>query len=98
MQVSGVVVYLERDPERARAALRGLAAEPTVDVGSARDPYRVPAVLEAATAGDSKKAVRRLEVLAGVERVEVAFVAFDDNGTDSQKQVAGSREPQAHRK
>ena len=84
MQVSGVVVYLERDPERARVALRGLAAEPTLDVGEASEPYRVPAVLEAATPRDSKETVRRLEVLAGVERVEVAFVAFDENETDSQ--------------
>jgi hypothetical protein len=78
MQISGLVLFLSKDTASATRALAALRARVDLELGAAASPRRVPAVLAAPTPGASKETIRAFEALAGVERVEVAFVAFDD--------------------
>ncbi|MEN8377115.1 MAG: hypothetical protein ABFS34_16955 [Gemmatimonadota bacterium] len=78
MQISGLVLFLSEDAASATEALTTLRARVDLEFGAAAAPRRVPAVLTAPTSGASKDAIRAFEALAGVERVEVAFIAFED--------------------
>ena len=77
MQVSGLVLHVTRDAEAASAALAAATSAERLELGPAPSPGRVPAVLEAESGRAGKDAVRRLEQIDGIERVEVAFVGFD---------------------
>lgn len=77
MLVSGVVIHLERDEVRARAALEQLGRERGLELGEAADWARVPAVLETSGSRAGREAVEGLERTDGVVRVDVVFVGVD---------------------
>ena len=89
MQISGLVLHMSEDATSAAEALAALQARNGLELGAAQDPRRVPAVLTAPDSSASKEATRALEALAGIYRVEVVFVAFeDDEPTDRAQKEA----------
>lgn len=76
-QVSGLVLCLNEDERLAARALEAVRGRAGLELGTARDPRRVPAVLEEASRRESRATLQWLEQLEGIVRVEVSFVSVE---------------------
>ncbi len=76
MPVTGLVIVLNQPGDAD--ALRRLAGNRLLTLGSAGTPQRVPAVLETEDHRESKRQLQWLERQPGVAMIEVISVDFSD--------------------
>jgi len=79
--ISSFVVTLPADPADASAVSGAIAAIPVFTLGEAQG-RRLPVVLEAADGSTARDWHEWVEQLPGVVQVEVAFVSFEEVGSD----------------
>lgn len=77
MPVSGIVLTLTEDRVRREEALRHLAADGRLEVGPA-EGRRVAVVLVTESLADGRDLCEALIDLPGVDQLEVAYVAAED--------------------
>ena len=87
MPVSGLVVTLDADPNRARGAVTQILNHSAFDVGE-RCGHRLPVVLETPDRQDDKQCWQWLNDLSGVVHVDAAFIHFDEAPSGCAKQPA----------
>lgn len=81
MSVSGLVVTLADDPQRAEAARQVLLSAGVFTFG---EPVgqRLPMVLDAASSEDSRRWHEWLVGVEGVAQVDIAFVSLEEDEDD----------------
>ena len=79
MATSGIVIVLDRQPERAAEAVAWLASQEHLELGQApaEFPERLPAVLDAPSFDVARARLRELELHPAVQKVDVIHVGFE---------------------
>jgi len=80
MAISGLVIHLEQDELKARAALEAIAAHPRLTLGDRVDRCQ-PAVLEMADDREGRDMHGWLHALPGVHHADVVYVHFGDDAS-----------------
>ena len=81
MAISGLAILLSPEPDQRESALSALAAHPQLELGP-RNGDRISAVLDTPDTHQDRLAVKQLENLSGVLRVDLVCVYFDEEPTD----------------
>lgn len=84
MTTSGLVLTLDDDPVARARLLAALAVEPSVVVGDPQGLH-LPIATEVETPEAAEALAERLRDLDGVRFVDVVFVHFGPDSTDSQE-------------
>lgn len=79
MWISSLVVTLGESSEIRRPVIDSLQAIHSLTVGESPSPNRIPVVVEAGDAHESRYWCEWIEQLPGVVKVDVAFVSCDDD-------------------
>jgi hypothetical protein len=81
MPISGLVITLHEDPDARAAAMARLAEDPRLTLGRPV-AERLPVVAESRSAGEGAALVEELGQHAGVVRVDVVSIDFEDDGDE----------------
>lgn len=76
MTVSGIVITFGTDEESSRMSQEALARETAIELGHSEE-NKLPAVIDATDARESRRLYSWIEQLSGVEKVDVVFVSMD---------------------
>jgi nitrate reductase NapAB chaperone NapD len=79
MPISGLLITLDRDPEKKSDAIARLQSHPAIDLGD-RDGLRLPIVVDTASSEDDRMVWAWLHELPGITFVDVVYIHFDDEG------------------
>ena len=77
MPISGLLLTLSSDPDRASEALEHLQRRPGIELGDARGRW-LPIATETSDSRSAREVHHWLESLPGIAQVEVIYVSFDE--------------------
>lgn len=83
MAIGGLVLSLSNDPELRRAAERWIDREPRLETGPSEGP-RLAVVASTDTLGEGHELCQALLDLPGIENLEVAYVAPEEERADAE--------------
>lgn len=80
MSISGIVIVLDRQPEKAAEAVQWLEAQRDLELGVAPAdfPERLPAVLDGLTSETARDRLLELESHPSIQKIDVIHVGFDE--------------------
>lgn len=78
MAIGGLVLSLSPDPERRTAALAWIRAHPCLEVGPS-EGVRLAVVATTETLGAGRDLCEALVELPGIDALEVAYIASEDD-------------------
>jgi hypothetical protein len=78
MSISGLIITLTEQPTEAAIAIQRLSANARISLGR-QERYLLPAVLEADSDLEAEEAVRWMNELTGVRKVDVVYVRFAES-------------------
>ena len=88
MPIASVIISPVPDRELRCRALAALLTEPRVELGEAQGDY-LPAVLDTGTAEEGEELVSDLLKTAGILRVDVVSIHFEDTAPGSAAAAGG---------
>lgn len=89
MAISGLAIQLSPEPDQRGSALLALEAHPQVELGPSKG-NRIAVMLDTPDAHQDRRAVRQLERLPGVLRVDLVCVYFDEKPADAPRASQGA--------
>ena len=87
MSISGLIITLTEQPTEAAIAIQRISADDRFTLGR-QERYLLPAVLEAGSDVEAEEAVRWLNDVTGVRKVDVVYVRFAEGAEAPQSQAA----------